>query len=212
MVDRGVVTAVAHIRGGGEMGKAWHDAGKMMNKKTTFTDFITCAEDLVKRGYGSKYRRVIEGRSAGGLLMGAVLNMRPDLFKAAIVGVPFVDVINTMLDESLPLTVGEFEEWGNPKEKATYDYMITYSPYDNIEAKTYPNMLVKTSFNDSQVMYWEPAKYVAKMRATRTDKNLVLLKTNLSPAGHGGASGRYDRLKEAAFDYAFFMTQLGVDR
>ena len=210
MVDRGVVTAVAHIRGGGEMGKAWHDAGKMMNKKTTFTDFIACAEDLVKRGYGSKERLVIEGRSAGGLLMGAVLNMRPDLFKAALVGVPFVDVINTMLDESLPLTVGEFEEWGNPKEKAAYDYMITYSPYDNVEAKTYPNMLVKTSFNDSQVMYWEPAKYVAKMRATRTDHNLLLLKTNLSPAGHGGASGRYDRLKESAFDYAFILTQMGI--
>ena len=210
LVDRGVVTAVAHIRGGGEMGKGWHDAGKMMNKKTTFTDFIACAEDLVKRGYGSKDRLVIEGRSAGGLLMGAVLNMRPDLFKAALVGVPFVDVINTMLDESLPLTVSEFEEWGNPKEKAAYDYMITYSPYDNIEAKTYPNMLVKTSFNDSQVMYWEPAKYVAKMRATRTDHNLVLLKTNLSPAGHGGASGRYDRLKEAAFDYAFILTQMGI--
>ena len=210
MVDRGVVTAVAHIRGGGEMGKAWHDAGKMMNKKTTFTDFIACAEDLVKRGYGSKDRLVIEGASAGGLLMGAVLNMRPDLFHAAVVKVPFVDVINTMLDESLPLTVGEFEEWGNPKEKAAYDYMITYSPYDNIEAKAYPNMLVKTSFNDSQVMYWEPAKYVAKMRATRTDHNLLLLKTNLSPAGHGGASGRYDRLKEAAFDCAFVLTQMGI--
>ena len=158
MVDRGVVTAVAHIRGGGEMGKAWHDAGRMMNKRTTFTDFIACAEDLVKRGYGSKDRLVIEGRSAGGLLMGAVLNMRPDLFHAALVGVPFVDVINTMLDETLPLTVPEFEEWGNPKEKAAFDYMITYSPYDNIEAKAYPSMLVKTSFNDSQVMYWEPAK------------------------------------------------------
>ncbi len=210
MVDRGAVTAVAHIRGGGEMGKAWHDAGRMMNKKTTFTDFIACAEDLVKRGYGSKDRLVIEGRSAGGLLMGSVLNMRPDLFKAAVVGMPFVDVMNTMLDESLPLTVGEFEEWGNPKEKAAYDYMITYSPYDNIEAKAYPNMLVKTSFNDSQVMYWEPAKYVAKMRATRTDHNILLLKTNLSPAGHGGASGRYDRLKDAAFDYAFILTQMGI--
>ena len=210
MVDRGVVTAVAHIRGGGEMGKTWHDAGKMMNKRTTFTDFIACAEDLVKRGYGSKDRLVIEGRSAGGLLMGAVLNMRPDLFKAAVVGMPFVDVINTMLDESLPLTVGEFEEWGNPKEKAAYDYMITYSPYDNIAAKAYPAMLVKTSFNDSQVMYWEPAKYVAKMRATRTDHNVLLLKTNLSPAGHGGASGRYDRLKESAFDYAFILTQMRI--
>ncbi|MGC2473870.1 MAG: S9 family peptidase [Candidatus Sulfotelmatobacter sp.] len=211
MVDRGVVTAVAHIRGGGEMGKAWHDAGRMMNKKTTFTDFIACAEDLVKRGYGSKDRLVIEGRSAGGLLMGAVLNMRPDLFHAALVGVPFVDVINTMLDEMLPLTVPEFEEWGNPKEKAAFDYMITYSPYDNIEAKAYPSMLVKTSFNDSQVMYWEPAKYVAKMRATRTDRNILIFKTNLNPAGHGGASGRYDRLHESAFDYAYILTEMGIN-
>ena len=211
LVDRGVVVAVAHIRGGGEMGKAWHDDGRMMHKKNTFTDFIACAEYLVAQGYGSKDRLVIEGRSAGGLLMGAVLNMRPDLFHAAIVGVPFVDVINTMLDESLPLTVPEFEEWGNPKEKAAFDYMISYSPYDNVEAKTYPNMLVKTSFNDSQVMYWEPAKYVAKMRALRTDHSLLILKTNLNPAGHGGASGRYDRLKESAFDYAFILTQVGIN-
>jgi oligopeptidase B len=210
MVDRGVVAAVAHIRGGGELGKAWHDDGRMMHKKNTFTDFIACAEYLVTRGYGSKDRLVIEGRSAGGLLMGAVLNMRPDLFRAALVGVPFVDVINTELDESLPLTVGEFEEWGNPKEKLAFDYMISYSPYDNITAKPYPNMLVRTSFNDSQVMYWEPAKYVAKMRATRTDHNLLLLKTNMAPAGHGGASGRYDQLKEAAFDYAFILTQMGI--
>jgi oligopeptidase B len=211
MVDRGVVVAVAHIRGGGEMGKEWHDDGRMMHKKNTFTDFIACAEYLVAQGYGSKNRLTIEGRSAGGLLMGAVLNMRPDLFHAAIVGVPFVDVINTELDESLPLTVGEFEEWGNPKEKAAFDYMITYSPYDNIAAKTYPNMLVKTSFNDSQVMYWEPAKYVAKMRAMRTDHNLLILKSNMGPAGHGGASGRYDRLKEASFDYAFLLTQMGIN-
>lgn len=183
----------------------------MMNKKNTFTDFIACAEYLVAQGYGSKDRLAIEGRSAGGLLMGAVLNMRPDLFKAALVGVPFVDVINTMLDESLPLTVPEFEEWGNPKEKAAFDYMISYSPYDNIENKPYPNILVRTSFNDSQVMYWEPAKYVAKMRATRTDHNLLMLKTNMNPAGHGGASGRYDLLHEAAFDYAFFLTQLGIN-
>jgi oligopeptidase B len=210
MVDRGVVVAVAHIRGGGELGKPWHDAGRMMSKKTTFTDFISSADYLTTHGYGSKDRLVIEGRSAGGLLMGAVLNMRPDLFKAALVGVPFVDVMNTMLDESLPLTVGEFEEWGNPKEKPAFDYMLTYSPYDNIEAKAYPNMLVKTSFNDSQVMYWEPAKYVAKMRATRTDHNTLILKTNLSPAGHGGASGRYDRLKEASFDYAYILTQMGI--
>ena len=211
LVDRGVTFSVAHIRGGGEMGKAWHDAGRMMNKKNTFTDFIASAEYLLAQGYGSKERLVIEGRSAGGLLMGVVLNMRPDLFHAALVGVPFVDVINTMLDESLPLTVPEFEEWGNPKEKAAFDYMITYSPYDNIEAKAYPNMLVKTSFNDSQVMYWEPAKYVAKMRAVRTDHNTLLLKTNMSPAGHGGASGRYDRLKETAFDYAYFLAQMGIN-
>jgi oligopeptidase B len=211
LVDRGVVTAVAHIRGGGELGKAWHDAGRMMNKKTTFTDFISSAEYLLKHGYGSKDRLVIEGRSAGGLLMGAVLNMRPDLFHAALVGVPFVDVMNTMLDETLPLTVGEFEEWGNPKEKAAFDYMITYSPYDNVEAKNYPDMLVKTSFNDSQVMYWEPAKYVAKMRALRTDHNILILKTNLSPAGHGGASGRYDRLKEASFDYAWILREMGIE-
>jgi oligopeptidase B len=211
MVDRGVVVAVAHIRGGGEMGKAWHDDGRMMHKKNTFTDFIASAEYLLAQGYGSKDRLVIEGRSAGGLLMGAVLNMRPDLFHAALVGVPFVDVMNTMLDESLPLTVGEFEEWGNPKEKPAFDYMLTYSPYDNIEAKPYPNMLVRTSFNDSQVMYWEPAKYVAKMRALRTDHNTLILKTNMSPAGHGGASGRYDRLHETAFDYAYFLTQMGIN-
>ena len=210
MVDRGVVAAVAHIRGGGEMGKAWHDDGRMMHKKNTFTDFVASAEYLVAQGYGSKDRLVIEGRSAGGLLMGAVLNMRPDLFHAALVGVPFVDVMNTMLDETLPLTVGEFEEWGNPKEKPAFDYMMTYSPYDNIQAKTYPNMLVRTSFNDSQVMYWEPAKYVAKMRALRTDHHTVILKTNMDPAGHGGASGRYDRLHEKAFDYAYFLTQMGI--
>ena len=211
LVDRGVMAAVAHIRGGGEMGKAWHDDGRMMHKKNSFSDFVASAEYLVAQGYGSKERLVIEGRSAGGLLMGAVLNMRPDLFHAALVGVPFVDVMNTMLDETLPLTVGEFEEWGNPKEKPAFDYMMSYSPYDNIEAKTYPNMLVRTSFNDSQVMYWEPAKYVAKMRAVRSDHNKLVLKTNMNPAGHGGASGRYDRLHETAFDYAYFLTQMGIE-
>jgi oligopeptidase B len=210
LVDRGIVYAVAHMRGGGELGKAWHDDGRMMRKKNTFTDFITCAEYLLAQGYGSRDKLVIEGASAGGLLMGAVTNMRPDLFRAVINRVPFVDVINTMLDESLPLTVPEFEEWGNPKEKAAFDYMISYSPYDNIDAKTYPNMLVKTSFNDSQVMYWEPAKYVAKMRALKTDHNILILKTNMG-AGHGGASGRYDRLKEAAFDYAFVLMQTGMN-
>ena len=211
LVDRGVMAAVAHIRGGGEMGKAWHDDGRMMHKKNSFSDFVASAEYLVAQGYGSKERLVIEGRSAGGLLMGAVLNMRPDLFHAALVGVPFVDVMNTMLDETLPLTVGEFEEWGNPKEKPAFDYMMSYSPYDNIEAKTYPNLLVRTSFNDSQVMYWEPAKYVAKMRAVRSDHNKLVLKTNMNPAGHGGASGRYDRLHETAFDYAYFLTQMGIE-
>ena len=204
------VYAIAHIRGGGEMGKVWHDQGRMMQKKNTFTDFITCAEYLVAQGYGSKDRLAIEGASAGGLLIGAVLNMRPDLFHAAIVGVPFVDVINTMLDASIPLTAPEFEEWGNPKEKEAFDYMLSYSPYDNIAAKAYPNMLVRTSFNDSQVMYWEPTKYVAKMRALRTDHNILILKANLSPAGHGGVSGRYDRLRQEAFDYAFLLTQMGL--
>ena len=210
MVDRGVVYAIAHIRGGGEMGKVWHDQGRMRQKKNTFTDFIACAEYLVAQGYGSKDRLAIEGASAGGLLIGAVLNMRPDLFHAAIVGVPFVDVINTMLDASIPLTAPEFEEWGNPKEKEAFDYMLSYSPYDNIAAKAYPNMLVRTSFNDSQVMYWEPTKYVAKMRALRTDHNILILKANLSPAGHGGVSGRYDRLRQEAFDYAFLLTQMGL--
>ena len=209
LVDRGVIYAVAHPRGGGEMGKTWHDGGRMMQKKNTFNDFIACAEYLQKKGYGSKDKLVIEGGSAGGLLMGAVINLRPDLFKAVIAKVPFVDVMNTMLDESLPLTVTEFEEWGNPKEKPAFEYMMTYSPYDNIEPKQYPSMLVKTSFNDSQVMYWEPAKYVAKMRATRTDHNTLILKTNMG-AGHGGASGRYDRLHEASFDYAFILNQVGI--
>ncbi len=210
LVDRGVVYAVAHIRGGGDLGKTWHDNGKMMNKKNTFTDFISSAEYLVNEKYGSKDRLVIMGGSAGGLLMGAVTNMRPDLFKAVISKVPFVDVINTMLDESLPLTVGEFEEWGNPKKKAEFDYIYTYSPYDNLKKGAYPSILVKTSFNDSQVMYWEPAKYVAKLRTLKTDHNPLLLKTNMG-AGHGGASGRYDYLHEIALDWAFALTQMGVE-
>ena len=209
LVDRGVVYAIAHIRGGGDLGKPWHDGGRMMNKKNTFSDFISCAEYLVNEKYGSKDRLAIEGGSAGGLLMGAVTNLRPDLFHAVIAKVPFVDVINTMLDESLPLTVGEFEEWGNPKEKAAFDYMYSYSPYDNITAKDYPDMLVKTSFNDSQVMYWEPTKYVAKMRAVRTDHNTLILKTNMG-AGHGGSSGRYDFLHDVAFDYAFILKEAGI--
>jgi oligopeptidase B len=209
LLDRGVVVATAHIRGGGEMGKAWHDQGKMLNKKNTFTDFIDCAEHLIAQRYGSKDRLVIQGGSAGGLLMGAVTNMRPDLFKAVISDVPFVDVINTMLDETLPLTVGEFEEWGNPKKRDEYEYMKTYDPYLNIAAKEYPAILVRTSFNDSQVMYHEPAKYTARMRELKTDRNPLLLVTNMG-AGHGGASGRYDRLKEIALGYAFLLWQAGV--
>lgn len=210
LLDRGVVVATAHIRGGGEMGTAWHDQGRMMNKMNTFTDFIDCAEYLIAQGYTNRNRLVIQGGSAGGLLMGAVTNMRPDLFKAVISDVPFVDVVNTMLDESLPLTVGEFEEWGNPKKKEEYEYMKRYDPYGNLAAKDYPAILIRTSFNDSQVMYHEPAKYTAKMRALKTDKNPLLLVTNMG-AGHGGASGRYDRLREIALGYAFLLWQAGVE-
>ncbi|HLM54928.1 MAG TPA: S9 family peptidase [Pyrinomonadaceae bacterium] len=210
LLDRGVVFATAHIRGGGDLGKEWHDRGKMLEKKNTFTDFIAAAEFLTKEKYTSRGRLVITGGSAGGLLMGAVINMRPDLFKAVVAYVPFVDVINTMLDDTLPLTAGEWEEWGNPlKNKEHFLYMKSYSPYDNVEAKDYPAMLVKTSLNDSQVLYHEPAKFVAKLRATKTDKNPLLLKTNMG-AGHGGASGRYDALRETAFDYAFILNQLGI--
>jgi len=212
LLDRGVIFGIAHIRGGGEMGKEWHDQGKMMVKKNTFTDFITAAEHLVNEKYTSKDRLIITGGSAGGLLMGAVTNMRPDLFKAVVTYVPFVDVMNTMLDASLPLTVGEYLEWGNPNEKPAYDYMRSYSPYDNVEKKAYPTMLVRTSLNDSQVMYWEPAKYVAKLREMKTDNNLLLFKIKLEPGGHGGASGRYDRLHDTAFDYAFILEQLGVTK
>jgi oligopeptidase B len=211
LLDRGVVMAYAHIRGGGEMGKAWHDAGRMMNKMNTFTDFIACTEYLVANKYGGGNKIAIEGGSAGGLLMGAVTNLRPDLFKVVVSHVPFVDVMNTMLDASLPLTVPEYEEWGNPNEKKAYDYMLQYSPYDNLKKTAYPAILVKTSFNDSQVMYWEPAKYTAKLRTLKTDGNVLLLKTNMA-AGHGGSSGRYDRFKEVAFDYAFMLTQLGVEK
>jgi oligopeptidase B len=211
LLDRGVVMAYAHIRGGGEMGKAWHDAGRMMNKMNTFMDFIACAEYLVANKYGARDRIAIEGGSAGGLLMGAVTNLRPDLFKVVVSHVPFVDVMNTMLDASLPLTVAEYEEWGNPNDKKAFDYMLQYSPYDNLKKTAYPAILVKTSFNDSQVMYWEPAKYTAKLRTLKTDGNVLLLKTNMA-AGHGGASGRYDRFKEIAFDYAFMLTQLGVEK
>jgi oligopeptidase B len=209
LLDRGVVMAYAHIRGGGDLGEPWHDAGKMLLKRNTFTDFIACVESLVRAGYGDPSRVGIEGGSAGGLLMGAVSNLRPDLFRAVLSHVPFVDVMNTMLDDSLPLTVPEYEEWGNPNEDAYFKYMLTYSPYDNLKPTSYPSMLVKTSLYDSQVMYWEPAKYVAKLRTLKTDHNPLLLATNMQ-AGHGGASGRYDYLKEIAFDYAFLLRELCI--
>jgi len=211
LLDRGMVYAIAHIRGGDEMGEAWHDDGMLMKKKNTFFDFVDCADYLIKQKWTSKDHLVIQGGSAGGLLMGAVVNLRPDLFRAVHAAVPFVDVMNTMMDASLPLTVGEYLEWGNPNEKAAYDYMKTYSPYDNLEKRAYPAMLVTTSLNDSQVMYWEPAKYVARLRTLKTDGNPLLLKINMG-AGHGGSSGRYDRLKEVAFEYAWLLSQVGITR
>jgi oligopeptidase B len=210
LLDRGMAYAIAHIRGGDEMGWQWRLDGMLMKKKNTFFDFIDCAEHLVQQKWTSKDRLVIEGGSAGGLLMGAVVNMRPDLFHAVHAAVPFVDVMNTMMDASLPLTVQEYLEWGNPNEKPAYDYMKTYSPYDNIERRAYPAILVTTSFNDSQVMYWEPAKYVARLRALKTDHNPLLLKIKMDPAGHGGASGRYDRLHDTAFEYAWMLSQVGI--
>jgi oligopeptidase B len=204
-----VGVAIAHVRGGGELGKRWHDDGRMLHKRNTFTDFIAAAEALVAQGYTAADRLVIEGGSAGGLLIGAVLNLRPDLAHGALLRVPFVDVINTMLDESLPLTVGEFEEWGNPKLPEQYAYMKSYCPYTNLTARAYPAILVRTSFNDSQVMYWEPAKWVARLRTLKTnDDTPLLFKIDLD-AGHGGPSGRYDLLHEISFDYAFILSRLG---
>ncbi len=212
LLDRGVAFAVAHIRGGGEMGKRWHDEGRMLRKRNTFGDFVACAEHLVRERWTSPDRLAIRGASAGGLLMGAAVNARPDLFKAAVALVPFVDVMNTMLDETLPLTVGEFEEWGNPKVEADFEAMLAYSPYDNVRAQAYPVMLVKSAYNDSQVMYWEPAKWVARLRATKTDRNPLLLRMDMDPAGHGGKSGRYEKLREQAFVNAFVLWQLGVTK
>jgi oligopeptidase B len=211
LLDRGTVYAIAHIRGGGDLGERWHEEGKMLSKKNTFTDFIACADHLIGAKYTSRDRLAIDGRSAGGLLIGAVLNMRPDLCRAAHLGVPFVDVLNTMSDPSLPLTVQEYLEWGNPGNRAEYEYMKTYCPYTNIARTQYPDMLITTSFNDSQVMYWEPAKYTAKMRALRTDHNMLLLKTNMA-GGHGGSSGRYDTFRERAFIYAFLLNKLGISK
>jgi oligopeptidase B len=209
LLDRGVVTSVAHIRGGGELGEAWHDGGKLMTKRNTFTDFTDATEGLLAQGYGKPGSVGIEGASAGGLLMGAVTNLRPDLFKVVLCEVPFVDVMNTMLDPTLPLTVSEYEEWGNPNQKPAFDYMRTYSPYDNVTAKAYPAILVQTSFDDSQVMYWEPSKYVAKLRALKTDQNPLVFFINMH-GGHGGSSGRYDRIRERDRNYAFLLTQLGI--
>ncbi len=209
LLDRGVVVAIAHIRGGGELGKPWHDQGRMRNKKNTFTDFIAAAEHLISHKYTASDRLVLQGGSAGGLLVGAVANLRPDLCRAVVSVAPFVDVVNSMLDPSLPLTAGEWEEWGDPRRQPDYEYIKSYCPYTNVAAKDYPAMLVKASLNDSQVMFWEPAKYVAKLRTLKTDKNPLLLKINMA-AGHGGASGRYDALRETAFDYAFVLAQLGI--
>ncbi|HLM00802.1 MAG TPA: S9 family peptidase [Pyrinomonadaceae bacterium] len=211
LVDRGMIYAIAHIRGGSELGEKWRQEGRMMKKMNTFYDFIDSAKWLIANKYTASDRLVIQGGSAGGLLMGAVVNMSPETFKAAIVQVPFVDVMNTMLDESLPLTTGEWIEWGNPNEKEAFDYMIKYSPYENLKKQNYPAMLVETSLYDSQVMYWEAAKYTARLRALKTDENVVLLKTNMG-AGHGGSSGRFDRLKEIAFDYAYALSQVGITK
>ncbi|WP_343303420.1 S9 family peptidase [Chitinophaga niabensis] len=211
LLDRGFCYAIAHIRGGQEMGRYWYEDGKMFKKKNTFTDFIDCAEYLIAQKFTSKEHLYAMGGSAGGLLMGAVVNMRPDLWHGIVAAVPFVDVVTTMLDESIPLTTGEFDEWGNPKNKASYDYMKSYSPYDNVEKKAYPNMLVTTGLHDSQVQYFEPAKWVAKLRELKTDNNLLLMETNME-AGHGGASGRFKAIKDVALQYAFLLHLEGIDK
>jgi len=211
LLDRGFIYAIAHIRGGQEMGRQWYDNGKLLKKKNTFTDFIDCAQYLLDEKYTSNEKLFAWGGSAGGLLVGTVANMAPQLFKGIIAEVPFVDVVTTMLDESIPLTTGEFDEWGNPKDSVYYDYMLSYSPYDNVKAQDYPNMLVTTGLHDSQVQYWEPAKWVAKLRDVKTDNNLLLLYINMD-TGHGGASGRYQALKEYAMDYAFIFKLLGITK
>ena len=211
LLNRGFIYAIAHVRGGGEMGRYWYEDGKLLKKRNTFTDFIACAEYLIAEKYTSSDKLVATGGSAGGLLMGAITNMRPDLFKIVIAEVPFVDVVNTMMDPTIPLTVTEYEEWGNPHNKEYYDYIRSYSPYDNVETRDYPNLLISAGLNDPRVAYWEPAKWTAKLRALKTDTNLLLLKTNMG-AGHGGASGRYDYLKEIAFEYAFIFKVLGIGR
>ncbi len=209
LLDRGVVFAIAHIRGGGDLGHSWYEAGKMAKKETTFSDFIACAEALIEKRWTAASMLAIEGGSAGGLLMGAVVNRRPELFRAVIAEVPFVDVVNTMLDETLPLTTGEFIEWGNPKLPDQYAWIRAYSPYDNLKRGAYPAMLLRSGLNDSQVAFWEPSKYVAKLRTLKTDTNALLFKVNLE-VGHGGASGRFDSLREIAEDDAFLLVELGL--
>ena len=208
LLNRGFVYAIAHIRGGEEMGRQWYEDGKLLNKKNTFTDFIDCGKALVEKKYSDPKQLYAMGGSAGGLLMGAVVNMEPDMWAGIIAAVPFVDVVTTMLDESIPLTTGEFDEWGNPKDKLYYDYIKSYSPYDNVEAKNYPPMLVTTGLHDSQVQYWEPAKWVARLREMKTDKNPLLLYTNME-AGHGGASGRFRQFKETALEFSFLLDLAG---
>lgn len=209
LLDRGVVVVVAHVRGGAEMGRPWYEDGKLLKKRNTFTDFVACAEELVRSGITAPDRLAAWGRSAGGLLMGAILNLRPDLFQVVSAGVPFVDVMTTMLDASIPLTSLEWEEWGNPKDPEYYRYMRSYSPYDNVEAKDYPHIIVHTGLNDPRVAYWEPAKWVARLRATKTDERSLVLKTHMG-AGHGGSSGRYERLRESAQEYAFILDRIGI--
>jgi oligopeptidase B len=210
LLNRGIVYASAHIRGGNDLGRWWYEDGKYLNKKNTFTDFIACAEHLISVGYTSSEKLFISGGSAGGLLIGAVVNMRPELFKAAIAKVPFVDVINTMMDPTIPLTVNEYTEWGNPNEIEYYEYMKSYSPYDNVTAQAYPNMLITAGLYDPRVQYWEPAKWTAKLRATKTDNNIIILKTNMK-SGHSGYSGRYDRIHDIAFEYAYILDILGMN-
>ena len=209
LLDRGFAFAIAHIRGGAELGEEWHDQGKLLAKKNTFTDFIAAAKHLVQERYTSPDRLAVMGGSAGGLLVGAVLNMQAELFRAAIAKVPFVDSLNTGMDPSLPLTISEYEEFGNPEEKQFYDYILSYAPYENVEARAYPTLLVTAGLNDPRVSYWEPAKWVAKLRALKTDRNVLLLKTNMG-SGHFGPSGRYEGIKETAFDYAFLLWALGM--
>ena len=211
LIDRGFVYALAQIRGGSDLGEQWYEEGKLLHKKITFTDFIACSELLVNEKYTSTNKLAAMGGSAGGLLMGAVTNMRPDLYQTIVAQVPFIDVINTMLDDTLPLTTGEYEEWGNPNEEEYYNYMLSYSPYDNIKAQNYPNMLITGGINDSQVLFHEPTKYVAKLRALKTDDNLVLLHMNMD-SGHGGATGRYDGIKDTAFEFAFILNRVGIEK